>query len=267
MRTHPFLRDAASPKVFAHRGLIAAVGEEAPVGGTPPLWENSALAFAAAHAAGTTYFETDCRVTADGDVVLFHDATLQRVASDPRALNTVPTRELAEMFSSHGGLLTLAGALDTFPTARFNVDVKERAAARGAGEVAARHPERVLLTSFDDTARRAALDASRRAGARISPATSPGRRVLAALLATVSVGWSRRARRILASLDALQIPVTYGPVPVMTRRLVQAAHAAGVEVHVWTIDDPRQMVELVRRGADGIVTNRADLAVSLLQSH
>lgn len=261
MNTHPFLRDSVSPKVFAHRGFISAVGD------TSSIWENSALAFAAADVAGTSYFETDCRVTADGDVVLFHDATLERVTGDPRAVNTVATRELEELFSSHGGLLTVADALDAFPHARFNIDVKERSAAEQAGAAAAHHADRVLLTSFDDTTRLAALHAARRAGARSAPATSPGRRVLTSLLASVTVGASQRARRILATVDALQIPVAFGPVPVMTKRLIRAAHAAGVEVHVWTIDDPQQMIDLVERGADGIVTNRTDIAVTALRTH
>ncbi|MFP3608279.1 glycerophosphodiester phosphodiesterase family protein, partial [Paraburkholderia sp. SIMBA_053] len=72
------------------------------------IWENSAAAFAAAHAAGAEYVETDCQVTADGDVVLFHDSTLERLVGDTRAVRDVRTRELREILSAHGGLLTVA---------------------------------------------------------------------------------------------------------------------------------------------------------------
>jgi len=61
--THPYFSKTRNPRVLAHRGLITAAGEDSGV------WENSAGAFAAAHAAGVEYIETDCQVTASGDVV------------------------------------------------------------------------------------------------------------------------------------------------------------------------------------------------------
>src|SRR5690606_3538042 len=128
------------------------------------VWENSAAAFAAAHAAGAEYIETDCRVTADGEVVLFHDASLQVLTGDPRPLSQVRTEELTELFEDHGGLLTVAGALATFSTVKFNIDVKDEAAAVLLGPLLADHTHRVLVTSFDDRRRLRALDEIRRAG-------------------------------------------------------------------------------------------------------
>lgn len=79
-RDAPVLLEDAASRVLAHRGLITAAGEDSGV------WENSAAAFAAAHAAGIDYIETDCQVTADGDVVLFHDETLTRLVGDSRSV-------------------------------------------------------------------------------------------------------------------------------------------------------------------------------------
>lgn len=254
--THPYFLGASTPRVFAHRGLV---GEDASV------FDNSALALAAADAAGAQYVETDCRATADGDAVLFHDETLQRLLGDPRPVAAVPTKELVALFAPHGGLLTLREALDAFPALRFNVDVKDRSAAADVGRAAAPHGHRVLLTSFDDRNRRAALDAARAAGADVLPASSGGRSAIALLRLASALRLTRWTRRILRDLDAVQIPERFGALRVFTPRLVRAVHDAGAEVHVWTINDPERMRALVADGADGIVTDRADLALATLR--
>ena len=229
------------------------------------MFDNSALALAAADAAGAQYVETDCRATADGDAVLFHDESLQRLLGDPRPVAEVGTRELAALFAAHGGLLTLGEALEAFPSLRFNVDVKDLAAAADVGRAVAAHGHRVLLTSFDDRNRRAALDAARAAGAEVLPASSGGRSAIALLRLASALRLTRWTRRILRGLDAVQIPERFGVLRVFTPRLVHAVHDAGAEVHVWTINDPERMRALVDGGADGIVTDRADLAIATLR--
>ncbi|MDQ4212842.1 glycerophosphodiester phosphodiesterase family protein [Microbacterium sp. ASV81] len=257
--THPYLEGAATPRVLAHRGLPAAAGEDSSV------FDNSALALAAADAAGAQYIETDCRLTADGDVVLFHDETLERLLGDPRPVAEVGTRELEELFSHHGGLLTLPHALDAFPLLRFNIDVKAEDAAAGIGRAVAPHGARVLLTSFHDRNRRAALDAAAAAGAELLPASSAGQVTIALLLVASTLRLGAWVRRILRGIDAVQIPERFGVLRVFTPALVRATHRAGVEVHVWTVNDPERMQILIAAGADGIVTDRADVAIRTLQ--
>lgn len=254
--THPYFEKARHPRVLAHRGLITAAGEDSGV------WENSAAAFAAAHAAGAEYIETDCQVTADGDVVLFHDSTLQRLVGDPRSVSDVRTRELAAIFADHGGLLTVAEALASFPTARFNIDVKTLDAAEPLGPILVDHAQRVLVTSFSDANRRATIAATLRAGAAVRPATSGGSRTIAALRAFSSLRLS--PARVLRDVDALQIPERHGVVKVLTPALIRAAHTHGVEVHVWTVNDPDDMRRLIASGVDGVVSDRADLALAAL---
>ncbi len=254
--THPYFDSARHPRVLAHRGLGTAAGEDSGV------WENSAAAFAAAHAAGVEYIETDCRVTADGDVVLFHDDTLTRLTGDSRHLSAVRTRELREMFSAHGGLLTVADALDAFPGIRFNIDVKTDAAAGPLGVIVAPHAERVLVTSFSDARRRAALASALRAGAEVRPATSGGSGTIAALRALSAARLS--PARALRGIDAVQIPEFQGRLRVLTPALLRAAQRHGVEVHIWTVNDAADMTRLVAAGVDGIVSDRADLALTTL---
>lgn len=254
--THPFFAGARHPRVLAHRGLIPADGEDSSV------WENTAAAFAAAHAAGAEYIETDCRVTADGDVVLFHDETLQRLVGDARPVASVRTRELAQLFTDHGGLLTVADALDAFPDLRFNIDVKTPAAAEPLGPVIAPHAHRVLVTSFSDRRRLAAIRSTSQAGAATRPATSGGRSVIARLRALSAVHLS--PARILRDVDAVQIPESHNGIRLFTPTLLRAAHRHGVEVHVWAVNEPDDMTRLVAAGADGIVTDRGDVAVGIL---
>lgn len=253
--THPFFAGSRHTRVFAHRGLVLPDTRST-------VWENTAAAFAAAHAAGAEYIETDCRVTADGDVVLFHDETLQRVAGDPRAVRSVRTRELADMFAGHGGLLTVADALDAFPDTRFNIDVKTAEASAPLGAVLAPHANRVLVTSFSDRHRLHALRATIDAGAEIRPATSGGRSVIARLRALSAARLS--PARALRDIDAVQIPESHRGIRLFTPALLRAARRSGAEVHVWTVNDPDEMTRLVAGGADGIVTDRADVAVRAL---
>lgn len=254
--THPYFEKTRHPRVLAHRGLVTAAGEDSGV------WENTAAAFAAAHAAGVEYIETDCRVTADGDVVLFHDETLQRLTGDPRPVDTIRTRELGRIFEAHGGILTVREALDLFPSTRFNIDVKTLAAAAPLGPVLAEHTHRTLVTSFADRNRRATVAAVLRAGAGLRPATSAGLRTIAAVRAASAVRLS--PGRVLRGIDALQIPERRGPLTVLTPALLRAARAHSVEVHVWTVNAPAEMRRLVASGVDGIVTDRADEALTVL---
>lgn len=252
---HPYFAKAEHPRVLAHRGLTSEDEDSA-------VWENTAAAFAAAHAAGAEYIETDCRVTADGDVVLFHDETLTRLLGDSRRVAEVRTGELAELLAPRGGLLTVAEALEAFPETRFNIDVKEDAAAQPLGPVLAAHAHRVLVTSFVDARRRAAVRAVLGAGATVRPAVSAGRTTIAAVRAASALHLP--VGRLLRDIDALQIPERHGGVRVLTPALLRAAHHHDVEVHVWTVNDPDEMRRLVAAGADGIVTDRADVAVRYL---
>lgn len=252
--THPYFRSAAHPRVLAHRGLATGAGVQ----------ENSYAAVRAACDAGAQYVESDCHLTRDGHVILFHDDDLHRVTGDPRLVADVDLAELARLMDSQGGLLTLNDALVDFPEARFNLDVKAAAAAGPVGALVAPHAERVLVTSFSDARRRAALDAAAAASAPLSPATSAGSQTIARLLAGLLLRSDRMIRRALAGIDALQIPERQGSVRILSPRLLAAAHRHGVEVHVWTVNDPAEMRRLAAMGVDGIVTDRADVALDVL---
>ena len=256
---HPYFIDAPAPRVLAHRGFVPdALTAQG-------IAENTRAAFQAAKDAGAVFVESDCHLTSDGHIVLFHDDNLLRVAGDPRRVADVTHRELAQIMRDRGELLTLSEALEEFPDTRFNIDVKADCAAGLTGVAVAEHCARVLLTSFSDEIRLRALRAAAAVSGGERPATSAGRGTIVQLLLAAAIRSQRRAGRLLSGIDALQIPERQGPVRVFTPWLVEMAHRFGVEVHVWTINDPGTMRQLVARGADGIVTDRADLALDALQ--
>ena len=156
------------------------------------------------------------------------------------------------------GFASLEEALDAFPDLRFNVDVKVAGAVTPTVTALerTRAASRVLLTSFSDGRRR-------RLGELVPDAvTSAGRAGvirarLGARFGPRSITWALRGAA------ALQVPERVGPVRVVTPRFIRGAHDAGAEVHVWTVNDPADMTRLLDLGVDGLVTDRADLALPL----
>lgn len=237
--------------MLAHRGLSL----EAP--------ENSLLAFAHALAQGTRFIETDARATADGVAVLCHDETLERMTGDPRRVAQFTWNELSRVALGHGQhLCSLAEALHAFPDAHFNIDVKSADAALPVVTAveAASARDRVLVTSFSERRRRAAV---RRLPGVATSASSP--RLLIAVFGAV-LGLRPVVRLALHGIHAVQAPQRVWVLRVTTPRVIRAFHAVGVEVHIWTINTPERMSRLLDLGVDGIVTDRSDLAMQLLRS-
>ncbi|MEZ0163488.1 glycerophosphodiester phosphodiesterase family protein [Kineococcus sp. LSe6-4] len=243
------------PIAMAHRGFAA--------GPTAGL-ENTLPAFAAAVDLGYTYLETDVRATADGVLLAFHDEHLDRVTDghgDLSALTWPQVRRLR--VAGREGVPRLEDVLGTFPTARFNLDVKTRTAVAGLGDVLARTRAhgRVLVTAFDDRRRRAALAAT-----GTDEATSASSLGTALALVGSRLHLPALTRRALAGLDAVQVPARHGGLEVVSARFVDAVHRAGAQVHVWTVDDPAQIGALLDLGVDGIITDRADVLKDVLSA-
>ena len=65
---------------------------------------------------------------------------------------------------------------------------------------------------------------------------------------------------------AAQIPLKQGPITLTDKRLVDDAHSAGLQVHVWTIDEPDEMEHLLDLGVDGIMTDKPLVLKQILQN-
>ncbi len=235
--------------MLAHRGLAT----HAP--------ENTILAFANAVALGATHIETDVHASRDGVAIISHDPDLSRVAGRAQRVDELTLEELRRVELGAGQTYaTLAEALDAFPGTRFNIDVKSAAAAgpAAAAITAAGAGDRVLVTSFSDARRRAALRALP------GTATSASAGSFLAALVAAKLALHPLVRLALRRVDAVQVPVKAAGLRIDTRRVIRAMRAAGVEVHFWTINDPAEMARLFDLGADGIITDRADLAIPVV---
>lgn len=239
------------PRVLAHRGLAL----EAP--------ENTLLAFAHALARGVEYLETDVHASSDGIAMVAHDPDLSRVLHRPEKVGDLTAAELAQLDLGEGQHMpTLAEALEAFPDARFNIDLKVAAAIPSTVDTirALGAERRVLLTSFSERRRRAAL------AALPAVATSASGPVFAGALLAASVRGGPAVRRLLRGIQAVQIPERALGMDTLSPARLRQYHAAGVEVHVWTINDVETMHRLLGLGVDGIVTDRADLAIDVVRS-
>ncbi|GAA1855707.1 glycerophosphodiester phosphodiesterase family protein [Myceligenerans crystallogenes] len=245
---------------LAHRGFARPDGA-----GTGP--ENSMAAFAAAVGLGFGYVETDAHGTSDGVAVALHDESLDRTTDSSGRVADLPWSVVRQ--ARIGGtepVPKLEDLLGTWPRLRVNIDVK---AASGVAPVAAAIERtaahaRVCVTSFSRARRRATL-------ARLTRpvATSAGTSEVAGFLLGARTGLTAVARFALRDVGALQVPVTRalpvgGSLTVVDAATIRTAHAAGRQVHVWTVNETAEMHRLIDLGVDGIVTDRADLLKQVL---
>jgi glycerophosphoryl diester phosphodiesterase len=225
------------PLAVAHRG------------GAGLAAENTLDAFGRSYALGVRYLETDVRVSADGECLAFHDATLDRVLGRPGAVRTTPGRYLRDR-----GVPTIAEALEAFPDACFTIDVKD--------EVAIAPLARTLIRT-GAAYRVCAAGAWDGWLARLRDEVGPE--------LTTALGW-RALATLVATAPTKVIPpwwhdpgrFAHVPARLMKQRLLARAHALGVRVVTWTVNDPARMQELLDAGVDGIITDRPDLLRDVL---
>ncbi|CAN5879608.1 glycerophosphodiester phosphodiesterase [soil metagenome] len=241
-------------QIIAHRGSRLA-------------WpENTMLAFGNGIQAGADHLETDVHLTADGHIVCFHDDTLDRTTDGTGAVSSLTLSEIRRYdagyrHSVHGGfpfrgrglrVPTLGEVLATFPGVGVIVDLKQEGLEQPLIDLVDRLDawKRVIVGSFVE----ARLNTLRRLSdgvAQVSAGPETARRWWWA---------SRLGRPGPVGPVALQVPPTRLGMVVVDRRLVRAAHDAGLAVHVWTINQRSEMDRLWSLGVDALITDRVDLA-------
>jgi glycerophosphoryl diester phosphodiesterase len=247
---------AAQPLVAAHRGGAA-------------LWpENSLLAFRQAQALGVDFLETDVHLTADGEVIVLHDPTLDRTTT---ATGPIVERRLADLASvrlraadgapTDEPVPTLPRLLDTLPSAplggpRLLLEIKVDASRRPYAGI----EEKVL-----------ALVRARGLAARViimafQPDTLRRVRAIDATISTVLLLNRARMERegvAVAVQEAKDVGASHLGIDhrAIDRAVVAAARAARLVLAAWTVNSEPDMRRIVALGVDVLITDRPDIAL------
>ncbi len=258
-------------------------------------WEapsSTLFAISRALEAGATGIELDVHATADRELVVCHDASVDRTTDGTGRISAMTLAELRALDNAYWfvpgadvtpgrppedypyrgrapserafGVATLAEVLElveSHPSVALNLDIKETAPQVQPYEedlarlLAGHHlGDRVIVASFTDQATEAF--------SRHAPdvATSAGTVATAMFVRAVRQGEEPPPLHHVA----LQVPAVYQGEAVVDPRLVAAAHDDGLAVHVWTVNDEPTMEQLIDMGVDGVITDLPGVLVSLL---
>ena len=245
---------------------------------------------ATAHAleVGASAVELDVHATKDRHVVVCHDETVDRTTNHHGEIASLTLGELREMDNAYWwiegdvvspghddsaylwrgrapddqryGVATLEEVSEAFPGVLLNLDIKRTGPeVEGYEELLVNELRRlertssVMVASFHDEA----IQRFRTFAPEV--ATSAATNESAAFYFSLVEGTP-----IVPSASAFQLPASYGDVEVVTATFIEAAHAADMAVHVWTINDVEEMARLLDLGVDGIISDRpTPLAVLL----
>ena len=243
------------PRILAHRGDSACYPE------------NTLPAFESARDLGVDVIETDVHITKDGKVIIWHDDTLDR---ETNGSGIVEAHTMSELLSLDAGynfsnddsltfpfrgkgvtMLPFEEALEVLPDMRFNVDLKTKDTALGNAfiEIVRRQKaqDRVLCASFHSSN----LLHVRKAAPEIGTSMATGEVLKLLLLQKLHLPVRKEAIPGIA----FQVPVSQGPITVITPGFIRRFHELGLYIQVWTINDADEMLRLLTLGVDGIFTD------------
>lgn len=226
-------------------------------GGDEKKTENTLEAFQYSSDLGFTFMETDVQFTKDGQVVVFHDIDLKRIAGLEKKISELSLKEIKSIDLIGGGKIpTLDDLLSSFKNLRFNIDIKVDSAVDKTVDIIKSHDalNRTCLAAFS----------SKRLN-RI--------RILAGKDACTSMGQLEVSKLIMRSWGlpfgkqpgmCAQVPTAQWGIPVVTEAFIDEAHRQDKLVHVWTIDDPEEMHNLIKKSVDGLMTDKPSILKKVL---
>jgi len=218
-------------------------------GGDEEKTENTLEAFQYSSDLGFVFMETDVQSTSDGKVVIFHDSDLKRVAGINKKISELTFQEIKEVDLINGGRIpSLEETLYSFPNLRFNIDIKVDSAVDETINIVRKHDalDRVCLAAFSSNRL-----------SRIRKLTGPG--------LCSSMGQAEIVRLLLTAFGlnlkvspglCAQVPVSQFGMPIVTERFIEKIHELNKLIHVWTIDETKEMFRLIDLGVDGLMTDK-----------
>ena len=260
---HPTLAQVwpAPPLVIAHQG------------GDDLFPSSTRFAYDAAAVMGADVLEMDVHLAADGQLVVLHDDTVDRTTDGTGPVVALRSDQLAALDAGHDwspdrageafpyrgqghGVPRLVEVLDDHPAAPLLIEVKPDGAAAAQALCAVLRAQGRSADAVVSSFHQDATDAFRAACPEVATGAAPDEVRTFLILARARLAGAYRP-----PFDALQVPVRQGSIEVITPAFVRAAHAAGVQVHAWTIDDAAEMDRLLALGVDGLITDRPDRAL------
>ena len=254
-----FYKDGPRPRLFAHRGAS----------GSAP--ENTLPAFAAALAAGADRLELDVHLTADEEVIVLHDEDVSRTTdgagpASKKRLSEIRDLDAGYHFVDPDGVFpfrgrgirvpTLAELFASLTDVPLNIELKvdDEALVAAVRAVLDRYEARgrVLLTAEPGSL----MEKIRRG--------IPG--VLTGMCLPESLEFLCNGGNpgYVARGFALQVPTSHAGIPIVTPHFVEVAHACGLEVHAWVINEEAEMRALLAMGVDGIMTDYPEMGARVL---
>jgi glycerophosphoryl diester phosphodiesterase len=258
------------PLVIAHQG-----GELLAPSNTMASFENAANM-------GVDVLETDIHITKDGHLVTIHDPSVDRTTNGKGNVADLTLAELQSLdagyhfkdlegnysFRGRGVYIpTVEEMFQTFNDLKIEIEIKDDNPPERIEEIASKlwdliekyqMEDKIIIGSFDQ---KIIQTFEKYAKGRV--AISAGRQEVKSFV----VFHKFFLRNLyVPTVDAFQIPVEDSGFDLTDQRLIDGAHRLGLEIHYWTIDDPKTMEKLIDAGADGILTNRPDLLLNLLEA-
>jgi glycerophosphoryl diester phosphodiesterase len=209
---------------------------------------------------GADGLEFDVRLSADGEVVVIHDPTVDRTTDGTGAVERLTLAELLSLDAGFGfnararqpvtpvkaGIPTLDEVLGSFPGIPLIIEIKAPLSASATRRIIEKHgaQDRCLVDSFNSTALNVFRDSRIARGA--------GRSGVIRLLARSFMGEPSPVPR---DVSALAIPRTYHGVPLPVRYVAGIMRAAQKPTHIWTVNHPEEARAMWELGASGIITD------------
>ncbi|MBA3695051.1 MAG: glycerophosphodiester phosphodiesterase [Acidobacteria bacterium] len=258
-----FKRENSRPLVFAHRGG----------GGLIP--ENTLEAFVYSARMGVDVLELDIHSTADGTLVVHHDAAVDRTTDgrgrvNELTLEAVKKLDAGYLFSLDSGqtfpfrgqkitVPTLREIFDALPEMTFNIEPKQHTPSIVKPLCSLIRERKMIDKTIVGSFNQTTIDDFRRECPEVATSASPSEvsRFLALSKAGLGDSYS-------PPMQALQVPENLGSLQVVSKEFVETAHRRNLKVHVWTINETADMQRLIEMGVDGIMTDYPDRLLKLL---